>query len=58
MVQHLRTDYEDVSPYLLLRELPNLAENRIPSCLKNYCELSGMRAWELLEEGIFYFFDK
>ena len=56
MARRSTPDYEDVSPYLLLRELPELAANRIPGCLETYCERSGLRPWELLEESVFYFF--
>ncbi len=56
MTGRRRPEYEELSPYLLLRELPSLAENRISPSLASYCERSGMNAWELLEEGVFYFF--
>ncbi len=49
-------DYSDVSPYMILREISALAENRIPSCLEGYCRKTGLAAWELLEEAVFYFF--
>jgi hypothetical protein len=49
-------DYEEVSPYVLLRELSELALNRIPECLQSYSTSSGLKAWELLEDGVFYFF--
>lgn len=56
MARQSTPDYEDVSPYLLLRELPEIASNKIPTCMETYCERSGLKPWELLEESVFYFF--
>jgi len=57
MMPKLRTpDYAELSPYALLRDLPCLAANMIPQPLEHYCTLSGLKAWQLLEEAIFYFF--
>ncbi len=51
-----KPDYAEVSPYMLLREVPQLALNEIPECLAGYCAASGMKAWELLEVAVFFFF--
>jgi hypothetical protein len=51
-----KAEYAEISPYRLLREAPALAQNRIPKSLSAYCRVSGMRAWELLEEAVFFFF--
>lgn len=49
-------DYAELSPYALLRDLPALAKNRVPPNLVPYCKASGLAAWQLLEEAVFYFF--
>ena len=49
-------DYEVLSPYLLLRELPELASNRVPDQVLKACGGTPLEAWELLEEGVFFFF--
>jgi hypothetical protein len=56
MASRRKAEYAEISPYRLLREAPALAQNRIPKSLSTYCRASGMRAWELLEEAIFFFF--
>ena len=56
MPSRRKAEYAEISPYLLLRETPALAQNRIPKSLSAYCRASGMRAWELLEEAVFFFF--
>jgi hypothetical protein len=56
MVKQAAKDYAELSPYKLLRELPELASNSLPVCLEAYCSISGLQAWELLEEGVYYFF--
>lgn len=49
-------DYAEASPYMLLREISTLAGNQIPKSLQSYCDKTGLAAWELLEEAVFYFF--
>lgn len=49
-------DYAELSPYALLRDLPQLAANTVPTNLRQYCTVSGLKAWQLLEEAVFYFF--
>ncbi len=49
-------DYEALSPYLLLRHLPQLACNRLPACIKRTLGSVDLKPWELLEEGVFFFF--
>ena len=48
-------DYETISPYLL-RTLPTVASNKMPHGLRNYCVKAGFKPWNLLEEGVFFFF--
>lgn len=49
-------DYETLSPYLLLRTLPEIAGNRVPENVKEACGQTRLQAWRLLEEGVFFFF--
>jgi hypothetical protein len=49
-------DYETLSPYLLLRTLPELASNRVPDNVREACGQTPLEAWRLLEEGVFFFF--
>jgi hypothetical protein len=49
-------DYETLSPYLLLRTLPELASNRVPEGVRAACGDTPLEAWQLLEEGVFFFF--
>lgn len=48
------SQYEELSPFLLLRALPELASNTIPAKLKPMC--GKRKAWEMLEDGVFFFF--
>ncbi len=56
MSKHPSADYEIVSPYTFLKFLPTIAVNKIPSDLGDYCMTAGFKAWNLLEEGVFFFF--
>jgi hypothetical protein len=49
-------DYEALSPYRILRALPALASNRVPEDIGRACGGSPLPAWQLLEEGVFFFF--
>jgi len=53
---HLIPDYETLSPYLLLRTLPELASNQVPENVRRACGQTPLEAWRLLEEGVFFFF--
>jgi len=52
------TDYEALSPYLILRALPSLAANVVPDDIANACGGICLPAWQLLEEGVFFFFSQ
>ena len=41
---------------MIIREISTIAQNRIPTCLRAFCDKTGLDAWELLEEAAFYFF--
>lgn len=56
MARRLAVDYETISPYSFLKSLPEIARNTVPHELREYCKLTGFEAWNLLEEGVFYFF--
>lgn len=49
-------DYELLSPYLVLRMLPELASNTLPNCIESGCSGKLLKPWELLEEGVYFFF--
>lgn len=51
-----RPNYEELSPYLLLRALPQLAQNKIPTEIQTLASKNKINAWELLEEGTYFFF--
>ena len=55
-MRSLIDEYERLSPYLLLRNLPQLALNQIPPALRTAWGEVPVEAWELLETAAFFFF--
>lgn len=51
-----QANYEELSPYLLLRTLKQLAQNQIPVEIQAITGRNTTKAWELLEEGTYFFF--
>jgi len=56
MASSSQHNYEIISPYIFLKTLSTVASNRMPKDLTDYCAKSGFKPWNLLEEGVFFFF--
>lgn len=56
MAAMTKPDYEVLSPYLLLRKLPNLAENTVPPEIAAIGAAAQIPAWFHLEDGVAFFF--
>jgi len=56
MTKAASPNYEDISPYAFVKNLPTCAQNKIPSDLEQYCSIAKYKAWNVLEEGVFSLF--
>lgn len=56
MAKRGNVDYEVLSPYRVLRSLDEIASNRVPEDMAAAMGANQVPAWQLLENGVFYFF--
>lgn len=56
MIKVTSPDYETISPYAFVKAIPVCAQNKIPTELSQYCSTANHKAWDILEEGVFFLF--